>query len=407
MSDVTAPAQAWPGRWDELWRLVDEDALDAIVVLGAPACLGPSVDSPGDVRFLTGWMAPFGPAAVVLRRDQRPVVLAVGPHDARGFRARLGEGAWVRPTPNPVALVDETAALLTAARAARVGVAGLAEMSAGLADRLRASLPAPLPVDAVLHAARLRHYGDLAEQARTVAAISDAMVEQVFAAAASGRRSGAELMVLAERVGRAHGAEFAGCWIATGPSPSTTYFEQRELRAVLADGDRLQIGTTVRHEGFYGQSLRMATLGQPPAALVEHARRLVDIQDEIAAMMRPGTPLAAVAARMAELVDESCPYPAAQDPFRFQFCHGLGLSYSEPAMRAVSGPGQAAPQFADIVLAEGMVVEVHPNYSVPDLGHVVAGDMALVSSTGAVWLTASARGLQRLGASVDSAQPQS
>lgn len=401
MPDVTAPVEALAARWEQLRRLVAGDGLDAIVVLGAPGCLGPSADSPGTMRFLTGWMPPFGPAALVSRRDRPPVVLAIGPHDARGFRARVGEAAQVREAAGTAALVEAVVELLGTGRAGGVGVAGLAEASAGLVDALRRGVGEPRPVDEQLYAMRVQHLNDFADLARDVAAVSDAMIEQVFTAAAARRCSGAELMALAEQVGQAHGAEFAGCWIATGARPATTYFEQRELSAVLADGDRLQIGTTVRHQGFYGQSLRMAVVGQPSASLVEHHRRLVAIQDEVADSLRPGVALADVAGHMAELVATSCPYPAGQDPFRFQFCHGLGLSYSEPAMRAISGGGHVDPRFADAVLAEGMVVEIHPNYSVPDLGHVCAGDMAQVTSTGAVWLTSSARGLRRLDCGPD------
>ncbi|TYK53413.1 M24 family metallopeptidase [Actinomadura decatromicini] len=391
MRDVAA---VLPSRWDELWERIDDDTLDGVVVLGAPGCLGPSADSPGDVRVLTGWMPPFSPAAVLLRRDRPPIVLAIGPHDARGFRDRLGDLADVRQVPRAAALAESLGTLLGTPRPGRVGVAGLAELSAGLAGALRGHLREPRPVDGHLHAMRVRHYADFADLAKAVAAISDAMIERVFAEAAARPRSGAELMVAAEQTGRSLGAESAGCWIATGAAPSTTYFEQRELRDVLGDGDRLQIGTTVRYDGFYGQSLRTAVVGRPRAELEEHARRLLDVQDEIAELMRPGVPLADVAARAAELVDDACPYPAGEDPFRFQFCHGLGLSYSEPAMRAVSGA--ADPRFADAVFAEGMVVEVHPNYSVPGLGHVCAGDMARVTSAGACWLTSSARGLVRL-----------
>ncbi len=390
-----------PARWDGLWRRVDDEALDAIVVLGAPGALGPTADSPGNVRFLAGWAPPLGPSGVVLRRGERPVVLAIGPHDARGFRARLGDAADVWQVAGPAALAEMVPPL------SRVGVAGLAELPASLADALRGRWREPHPIDAHLHAMRALHYADFADLARAAAAVSDAMVERVLATAAERPVTGAELMVAAEREGRSLGAESAGCWIATGPAPSTTYFEQRELQDVLGKGDRLQIGTTVRYEGFYGQSLRTAVVGAPSALLEEHNHRLISMQDEIAALMRPGVPLADVAARMDELVGAACPYPAKADPFRFQFCHGLGLSYSEPAMRAVSGAGQADPRFAGAVLAEGMVVEVHPNYSVPDLGHVCAGDMAQVTPAGAVWLTSSVRGLARLGDGPGRSRPNS
>ena len=73
------------------------------------------------------------------------------------------------------------------------------------------------------------------------------------------------------------------------------------------------------------------------------------------------------------------------DPFRFQSCHGLGLSYVEPAM-AWDLNATRDRDFDDvdgITITENMVVEIHPNCSMPRLGHVCAGDMALVTSQGA------------------------
>ncbi|TCO59582.1 M24 family metallopeptidase [Actinocrispum wychmicini] len=377
-------------RLATLRRRAEADGLDAVVVVGAPACLGPVADSPGNVRFLTGWMALYSPAVVVVPCDDQAVVIAVGPHDTRGFASRAGDIFDVRriaggPAPFAEAISD----VLGTTR--RVGVAGLSE----LANPLASVVPSGVAYDGVLHELRLNHYGEFIGLAETVAAISDAMVEAVLTAAAERPCTGADLMTLTEQVGRSLGADYARCWLATGTRPETTYFELTELRAEVAEGHRVQIGTTVAYEGFFGQSLRMGVIGEPTALLAEHAARLTEIQDVAARLMKPGVSLRDFARRITDMVDDACPYDGT-DPFRFQLCHGLGLSYSEPGMRGVSGVAQVDPRFADVVFAQDMVIEVHPNYSVPGLGHVCAGDMARVTAAGGVWLTRSARGLRSL-----------
>ncbi|MGO4679429.1 M24 family metallopeptidase [Microbacterium sp. 2MCAF23] len=377
-------------------RLADRGLLAALV-LGAPAAAGPLADSPGNIRFLTGWVAPLSPAALVLPASGSPVVLAFGPHDPRGFEAAVPDGAVVIRVNGNDEFARTVADLLGEAGRERYGIAGRGESATALSEALAGAIPgAPVAIDGDLVRLRLTAIGDNASAARRAAEISDAMVDAVMAAASSCTLTGAELMMLAERVGRESGAESAGCWLSTGPAPETTYFETRELQAVVRPGDRVQLGTTVRVDGVYGQCLRMGQVGEPGAALSEHAAILRDIQDRAAALCRLGAPLRAVHETITALVDDACPYPRGRDPFRFQLAHGLGLSYSEPGMRAVSGP-MTDEDLAELCFTEGMVVELHPNYSVPGIGHVCLGDMVEVTADGPRFLTRSDRSLRRLG----------
>jgi Xaa-Pro aminopeptidase len=40
-----------------------------------------------------------------------------------------------------------------------------------------------------------------------------------------------------------------------------------------------------------------------------------------------------------------------------------------------------------------MVFEIHPNFTLPGIGHVCVGDVALVTASGGEWLTRYPRGL--------------
>ena len=103
-------------------------------------------------------------------------------------------------------------------------------------------------------------------------------------------------------------------------------------------GDRIQLGTIVSYEGHYGQGLRMGVRGTPSRALKDCASVLEEIQDTALAQLVPGRPIHVVVDVIEALIDRHCPFARADDPFRFQSCHGLGLDYSEPCMARALSP---------------------------------------------------------------------
>ena len=75
----------------------------------------------------------------------------------------------------------------------------------------------------------------------------------------------------------------------------------------------------------------------------------------------------------------------------------LGLDYSEPGLAEALSPRRDKSRDATgPLLRPGMVFEIHPNFTLPALGHVCAGDVALVTETGAEWLTRFPRGIFRI-----------
>ena len=232
---------------------------------------------------------------------------------------------------------------------------------------------------------------------RAGAAVSDAMIETAMRHAVQPGMTGPRLMADVEHAGRELGAGTPTTWLAIGEKPVTTYMEQAELSGPIGAADRVQLGTSLTYNGYFAQGLRIGVRGRPSARLREYARILLEIQDAALAAMVPGAKLHAVSDAIEDAIDKYCPYEREADPFRFQSCHGLGLNYVEPGMaRDLNARRDRTLDPAGVAIAENMVIEVHPNFTVPELGHVCAGDMAVVTAAGAEWITKFPRGLVEL-----------
>jgi len=281
---------------------------------------------------------------------------------------------------------------------APIGLAGRPDIPVRIERSIVARLPHLIEVDTAVHELReIVHPADVSLQ-REASRISDLMIARAFEAAVKPAMTPARLMAEVEFAGRALGAESARLWLAVGANPPITSFEFFELASTISPGDRVQLGTTVCVEGHFTQGLRMAIWGEPSRELAQAAETLISIQDAALAVMAPGQPAHLISDVLESLIDASCPYTRQTDPFRFQSCHQLGLDYSDPALAyALNASRDKRLDPQGPLLSVGQVVEIHPNYNLPGLGHVCAGDAAVVTVTGAEWLTKYPRGLAVLG----------
>lgn len=361
-----------------------------LVIYGAPRRLGGG----GIVHYLAGWTPLGSPTVMVIGASGLPVILGDGPNVARVLRQRTATFAETRMVMGGSAALAEAIAAALAAMPARgrLGVAGEAAMPRAVREAVFAAATA-VSLDQPIEALRLTRTAEEVAMHARGAAISDAMIGHAMDLARVPETTPAEIMTGVEHEGRRLGADLSSLWLATGEHPPTTYFELFELNPAIEPNDRVQLGTTLSYEGHYAQSLRIGSR-RPSRALQDCARRLLDMQDEILDLMRPGVPMHAIGDRLEALIDDACPYPRREDPFRFQSCHALGVNYAEPAYATALSPDRNRGRDAEgPLLAEHMVFEIHPNFTLPDLGHVCAGDMAVVTATGARWLTAFPRGL--------------
>lgn len=364
--------------------------LDAILVFSAPRGLAAGTRTSGNLGWFAGFSPMWAPSLMVLTAD-RAVIIAPGKNEVRLFSTRVGAAFEVYGA-GPDGIMASALELLADCR--RVGTAGSEELPPRFVAQLVAALPGAEAVDAELQALRLTRAEIEIELHRRASAISDAMIGRAFAYAAEPGATPARLMAEVEHEGRSQGADVSRLWLSTGAKPPVTYFEMFELPETLEPGDRVQLGTMVSYQGYFAQGLRIGSLGPASVALTDAVARIEAIQDDALALMRPGRPVHELGDLIESRIDFICPYSRESDPFRFQSCHGLGLDYSEPGLAGALSPQRDRSRDAKgPVFEPGMVFEIHPNFSVPELGHVCAGDVALVTETGAEWLTRFARGV--------------
>jgi Xaa-Pro aminopeptidase len=372
-------------------------AIEALVIYGSPAVYGSRTVTAGYVRYLTGWMTGSLPAMIVLPITGTPTVVTMGPHDTRLFRARAGWFGEIVAAGGVDRYVEVVASAI--AGHARVATLGVAEMPGPHARSLERQLARceVVAAESAVDGLRLHRHPEEVAMHRMGARISDAMVATAMTDAVIGGMTGPRLMADIEHAGRRLGAGTPSTWLAIGENPVTTYMDAAELANSIGPSDRVQLGTSLTFEGYFAQTLRIGVRGIPSRRIRDYAQILVEIQDEALAVIRPGAMLHEVVDAIEAGIDAHCPYERDRDPFRFQPCHGLGLNYAEPGMARDLNPRRDKALDADGVrILENMVIEIHPNFTVPDLGHVCAGDMALVTSTGAEWISDFPRGLYEL-----------
>lgn len=372
--------------------LVAAAGASALVLHGRPASMGGG----GVVRHLVGWSPGDSACALILPAAGEPLVLSRGPNTTRVFGTRLagiGRAVAYRDSADLARRLVE--ALAAVAGRGPVATCAEGEMGATVATALAAAFPRRIPLDGPLHDMRLVRHADEVALHRRAAAISAAMIDAAVEAFSRPGATPTDIMVEAECRGRCMGADHARLWIAVDERPATTYFELCELKDAIGPRDRLQLGTTVQYEGHFAQCLRTAVRGEPSADLLDCTRRLMEMQDEALSTLVPGAPLSRLVDVLEAGIDAACPYTRASDPFRFQSCHALGVDYVEPACAAALDPARDR-SVAGPPVAENMVIEIHPNFTLPSLGHVCIGDMALVTADGAEWISAHPRGLIRV-----------
>jgi Xaa-Pro aminopeptidase len=387
------PQDILQSRIERAQALADERGFSALVLCSASRS-GGAGQSGGNTAYFLGYTTWSGHTTLVIPREGRPVVIGPGSNERRMLIARVSEIAEVRQAADIGAGLVAALGELGIREDEPIGIAGRLDMPVRYERSVASRLPRLIDIDGAVHGLRaVVAPQDVALQ-RRASEISDIMIGRAMEAAIEKGMTPARLMAEVEYAGRSLGAESAKLWLAVGRNPVVTSFEFFELPETIEPGDRVQLGTTVCHEGHFTQGLRMGILGEPSAELVEADRTLLAIQDAALAVMGPGRPAHVVSDVLEGLIDANCPYTRQTDPFRFQSCHQLGLDYSDaPLFAALNASRDRYGDARGPLLREGQVIEIHPNYNLPGIGHVCAGDAALVTATGAEWLTKYPRGL--------------
>ena len=385
-------------------RMRDRD-LGALVVYAAPTDLGLSTLTAGNIRYLCNWADKFQPSLMVLPLDADPVLLVyatLNKHWARELNM------WV----HDIRTEEDSSVYGTVAREilnergippGGVGVVGRVEMPEPGFKGLTSG-PSPwefVDADDIINEERVIKEPAEIELHRMAAKISDSMLYAVMNGAREPGKQAWQLMVDMEYEGRSLAAEYASGWLATGPEPDFITIKLSHNMRQLQGGDRIQAGTYVVYDGYWGHGLGMGIKGKASPELKHYFDAILEVQNAGIRRLKPGARLRDAVNAMEAAIDEYCPLTWEEDPLRFHPGHGLGLSYYDPLVtdafpqsahfsdsgRTDRGGTWRGQKATDLKVQAGMVIELHPNFSVPGLGIICIGDVVLVTESGVELLT--------------------
>lgn len=170
-----------------------------------------------------------------------------------------------------------------------------------------------------------------------------------------------------------------------GMHPSVPLMGSRERK--LAKGDLVFIDIACGHKGYHTDKTQTYMFGKPlPDAAIEAHFRCVDIQDEIASLLKPGAIPSKIYNHIIDGIDPAfCPGFMGFGDNQVNFLgHGIGLWVAETPVIA---------RGFDDPLEEGMVFAIEPKKGIPDVGLVGVENTFIVTPQGGRSITGSHRGL--------------
>jgi Xaa-Pro aminopeptidase len=174
--------------------------------------------------------------------------------------------------------------------------------------------------------------------------------------------------------------------VASGPRSALPHGRASDRR--LHDGELVVLDFGGVYGGYCVDLTRTLALGEPPRDAPRVFAAVAEARDAARAAAMPGVPLDAVDAAARQVLEGH----GLAEAFTHGTGHGLGLEVHEAPRLAPRRPGWDRPPLPGTVrlpdaVEAGMVFTIEPGVYRPGWGGVRIEDDALVTGTGAEWLT--------------------
>ena len=166
--------------------------------------------------------------------------------------------------------------------------------------------------------------------------------------------------------------------VQSGPNSAMPHLEPSSRK--LSPGDYVLLDFGAAHDGYKGDSTRMAVVGEPSARHREIHGLVLRAHDAAIAAVRPGVTTGEIDAAARRVIEEA----GHGEHFFHRIGHGLGLEgHEDPSL----DPGSRT------VVEAGMVFTVEPGVYIPGFGGVRIEDAVVVEKDGCRVLTKADRSL--------------
>ena len=287
-------------RWKAVRKAMKAAKIDALLMQNNNDHMG------GYVKYFTDLPATNGyPQTVVFPRDEDMTLVSQGPfgmakelpHEGDGVRR--GVKQWLT-TPSYAsahytAVYDAELAVkgLTPYGSGTVGLVGLYQMSAAVADHVRKTFPKATFVDATELVDRIKIIKSPEEQelVRLTAKMQDGAMRAAFGAIEPGMRD-RDVAAVAQFYSQRHGSENGIYLCASAPLGEPAVFGQRHVQnRAIKEGDYVTLLVEDSGPGgMYTELGRTCVLGKASAALKEEFAFTLEARRFTLDLLKPGTP---------------------------------------------------------------------------------------------------------------------
>jgi len=273
----------------------------------------------------------------------------------RGVVRMLGAPGYASVAYSTEYEIAAVAKALEPYRHARIGIVGSSNIPYRMADSLRSAAGSAL-IDAstlVDSLAMVKSPEEIACIRRT-AEIQDACMEAVAKQARAGMRD-IEISAIAQSVALQHGSEQGVYLVASAPIGTPAAYNIRHFQGrTLQPGDHFNLLVEVNGpSGYYTELGRMFVLGEATAEMHREMDFVLEAQDYVATLLRPGMPAAQVWTEFNHFMVKH-----GRPEEKRLFCHGQGYDLVE---RPLVRHDEAA------VISAGMNFACHPTFITPSL----------------------------------------
>jgi Xaa-Pro dipeptidase len=368
------PVLAFPrrellGRAQAVLTALREQTLDCAIITG-----------PENIYYLTG--NPIsGPMALVLRPDERPVLVA-DEYDEHNIRT----SSWIediRSHEVGQSWIDLIRSVLGSAKISRVGVdVKSSALSVGTYERLRAELPASATLLGLTAVEEQRLVKSPAEVdcIRAAARMASATMRAAVESARPGRT---EDDVAAEiyRTAIAQGSEHLASqpYVKAGRRAWLTHGRWQGTPIEIGDVVMIELAGCVKR--YHAAVMRSVVCGEPPTRVKSVADAVLASFDAALGVLRDGTPACDVDRVYRDVI--------ARAGFGRYNRHALGYSIG-----VAFAPGWGEPEIFMLSPAEkrpvraGMTFHMVPSVTIPgEVGHIACSGTVLVGESSAEVLT--------------------
>ena len=344
-------------RWKAVRVAMARDKIDVLLMQNNNDHMG------GYVRYFTDMPATNGyPNTVVFPRDDMMTVVCQGPFGGSEATAQ-GDQNWrgvkkILTTPSYASASytnnydPELAATALAPFAkATIGLVGLYQLSAAMADYMRKAFPHARFVDASDLVDRIKVIKSEEEQAlvKKAAAMQDGAMRAAFNAVKPGMRD-IEVAAVAQHYSLCHGSEQGIYLCASMPLGTPSKFANRHLQnRVIQDGDQLVLLVEDNGPGgMFTELGRSCVVGKIPQAMKDELEFCKRSRQLTLDMLKPGTSSKDIWDAFNDFMKRNGRPPEAR-----LYCHGQGYDMVERPLVRHDEP---------MTIASGMNIVVHPTY---------------------------------------------